>query len=189
MRITISGKEMDRMPRFAFRMMKAFFDIRDVFMNVSALLDKFGIMQGQTVVDYGCGTGSYVRRASQLVGPKGRVFALDIHELAVVAVTKRAARDGLNNVTAALTGRDNTCPLDDETADVVYALDMFHMVSDPKALLKELNRITKTGGILCIDNGHQPRDEARSKIVGSGVWEMAEENKRYMKWRPVKGQP
>jgi ubiquinone/menaquinone biosynthesis C-methylase UbiE len=185
MRLTISGKGVDRMPGFAFRMMKVLFDVRDRFVSVSSLLDEFNIEPGQTVVDYGCGPGSYVKRASELAGPQGRVFALDIHELAIKAVTKRAIKEGLTNVTAVVTDR-NKCSLADETADVIYALDMFHMVSDPGGLMRDLNRISKRSGFLFIDNGHQSRDEARSKIIDSGGWEIVEEKRRYMKWRPFK---
>lgn len=181
---TICGKGLDRMPGFAFRMMKMIFDVRDRFVSVSSLLDEFQIAPGQTVVDYGCGPGSYIKRASQLVGPRGRVFALDIHELAIKAVTKRALKEGLTNVTAVVTDR-NKCSLADETADVIYALDMFHMVSDPGGLMRDLNRISKRSGFLFIDNGHQSRDKARSKIIDSGDWDLVEENKRYMKWRPL----
>ena len=185
MRLTISGKGVDRMPGFAFRMMKVLFDVRDRFVSVSSLLDEFNIETGQTVVDYGCGPGSYIKRASELAGPQGRVFALDIHELAIKAVTKRAIKERLTNVTAVVTDR-NKCSLVDETADVIYALDMFHMVSDPRGLMRDLNRISKRSGFLFIDNGHQSRDEARSKIVGSGGWELVEEKRRYLKWRPIK---
>jgi ubiquinone/menaquinone biosynthesis C-methylase UbiE len=175
MRLTASGKGMDRMPGFAFRMMSLIFGIRDKFVSVSSLLNEFGIEPGQTVVDYGCGPGSYIKRASELVGPQGRVFALDIHELAIEAVTKRAARERLVNVTPVLTER-NKCSLPDGIANVIYALDMFHMVSDPKGLMRDLNRISKRSGFLFIDNGHQTRDEARSKIADSGMCEMVEEN-------------
>jgi ubiquinone/menaquinone biosynthesis C-methylase UbiE len=185
MRWTISGKNVDRMPGFAFRMMKVLFDVRDRFVSVSSLLDEFNIEPGQTVVDYGCGPGSYLQRASELAGPQGRVFALDIHELAIQVVTKRAIKERLTNVTPVVTDR-NKCSLADETADVIYALDMFHMVSDPRGLMRDLNRISKRSGFLFIDNGHQSRDEARSKIIDSGGWEMVEEKKRYMKWRPLK---
>jgi ubiquinone/menaquinone biosynthesis C-methylase UbiE len=152
--------------------------------SVSSLLDEFGIERGQTVVDYGCGPGSYIKRASELAGPQGQVFALDIHDLAIKAVRKRAAKERLTNVTAILTDR-NKCSLADETADVIYALDMFHMVSDPKGLMKDLNRISKGSGFLFIDNGHQSRDEARSKIIDSRMWEMVTEKKRYIKLRPL----
>ncbi len=166
-------------------MMNLLFDIRDRFVPVSSLLDEFGIEPGWTVVDYGCGPGSYIKRASELVGPRGQLFALDVHELAIKAVMQRAARDLLTNVTAVVTDTSK-CPLADETADVIYALDMFHMVSDPTGFMKDLDRISKGTGFLFIDNGHQSRDEARSKIIASGVWEMVEEKKRYMKWRPLK---
>ncbi len=185
MRLTISGKGMDRMPGFAFRIMNLIFDMRDRFVAVSSLLDEFGIEPGQTVVDYGCGPGSYIKRASELVGPQGRLFALDIHELAIKAVTNRSAKEGLTNVTAVVTD-SNRCSLAGEIADIIYALDMFHMVSDPAGLMRDLNRISKKTGFLFIDNGHQTREEARRKIIDSDMWEMVEEKKRYMKWRPLK---
>jgi hypothetical protein len=59
------------------------------------------------------------------------------------------------------------------------------MVSDPGSFLKELNRISKPSGFLFIDNGHQSRDEARAKIIASKKWELLEENKRFMKCRPI----
>jgi len=185
MKLGIFGNNMDRMPRIAFRMMKWMFDIRDRFMSVWSLLDQFGIERGQTVVDYGCGPGSYLRHASELVGPEGRVLAVDIHELAVEAVKKRIVKEGWANVSALITdGRK--IPLPDNTANVIFALDMFHMVSNPNAFLAELNRICKLQGFLFIDNGHQSRQEARAKIMASGLWEIVEEKKRYMKCRPIK---
>ena len=185
MKISLFGTNMDRMPRLAFRMMKLMFDIRDRFVSVGSLLDRFGIKRGQTVVDYGCGPGSYLKQASELVGPKVRVLAVDIHELAVEAVNKRSARESLTNVIALLTdGRK--IPIPDETADIIYALDMFHMVASPEAVLRELNRICKKEGFLFIDNGHQSRQEAKTKINSSGLWDIVEEPKRYMKCRPIK---
>jgi ubiquinone/menaquinone biosynthesis C-methylase UbiE len=176
---------MDRKSRIGFRMMKWTFDIRDRFVSVGSLLDDFGIERGQTVVDYGCGPGSYLRHASELVGPKGRVLAVDIHELAIGAVKKRIVKEGWSNVSAVPTDGKET-PLADDTADIIYALDMFHMVSQPDVFLGEMNRICKENGFLFIDNGHQNRQEARAKIMAFGLWEIVEEKKRYMKCRPIK---
>jgi SAM-dependent methyltransferase len=179
------GSNMDRMPRIAFRMMKWTFDIRDRFVSVGSLLDQFGIQKGQTVVDYGCGPGSYLKHASELVGPEGKVLAVDIHELAVEAVKKRIAKRGWRNVSVVLTDGMKT-PLDDDTADIIFALDMFHMVSNPNVFLAELNRICKKNGFLFIDNGHQSRQEAKAKIMGSGLWEIVQERKRFLTCRPLK---
>jgi ubiquinone/menaquinone biosynthesis C-methylase UbiE len=173
------------MPDISFMIMGWMFVIRDWFGSPWSLLDRFGIEKGQTVVDYGCGTGSYLRRASELVGPEGRVIAVDVHEMAAKAVTRRIERERLGNVTA-VTARGNDSTLPDCTADVIYALDMFHMVSEPHAFLLELNRICRETGRLYIDNGHQSRAEARAKIESSGVWRIGEENKRYMKCVPAR---
>jgi ubiquinone/menaquinone biosynthesis C-methylase UbiE len=184
MKVGIFGNNMDRIPDIAFRVMSGMFIIRDTFMAPWSILDAFGIKRGQTVVDYGCGPGSYLRRASELVGPEGRVLAVDIHELAIKAVRKRIEKERLINVTAVRADAESPF-LPDKTADVVYALDMFHMVREPVVFLRELNRICKDQGFLYIDNGHQSREKARSKITASGVWKIVEERKRYLKCSPT----
>jgi ubiquinone/menaquinone biosynthesis C-methylase UbiE len=184
MKLGLLGNGMDRMPDVAFKMMAFIFRIREMFTTPDKLLDEFDIQEGQTVIDYGCGPGLYISKASRLAGNTGRVLAVDIHELAIEAIEKRVLKENLSNVTGhvAINGK---CPLADNTADMIYALDMFHMVSDPESFLMELNRISKPDGALFIDNGHQSREEARDKIHASGKWDILEENKRYMKCRPI----
>ena len=185
MRVRVFGNNMDGISDFAFRMMSLMYVFRDRFTSPWSLLDEFGIARGQTVVDYGCGPGSYLKRVSELVGPEGRVWAVDIHELAIKAVRRQIDKEQMSNVTAVQAdGMRSSLP--NETADLIYALDMFHMVSSPKEFLRELNRICKSKGSLFIDNGHQSRDEARLKLRSSGMWEIVEEKKRYLKCSPVK---
>lgn len=184
-RIGVFGNNIDSMPNIGFRIMSLIFAIRDRFASPDSVLDKFGMEKGQTVIDYGCGPGSYLGRARSLVGPEGMVYAVDIHELAVKAVTKRIEKQQWHNVKAIGTdGKRYSLP--DDTADVIYALDMFHMVSDPAGFLSELNRLCKRTGCLFIDNGHQTRAKAKSKIMAAGLWDMADETERYMKLRPVR---
>ena len=177
------GVDQDRMPNIAFKMMATVFKIRDCFFSLDKLLDQFEIKNGQTVIDYGCGTGTYISKASRLVGERGRVYAVDIHELAIEEINRKIRRENLNNVAGILTNGNHT-PLEDNTADIIFALDMLHMVSDHRSFLKELNRISKPDGVLFIDDGHQPREKARGKILSSGAWSIVEENKRYMKCKP-----
>jgi ubiquinone/menaquinone biosynthesis C-methylase UbiE len=185
MRVNIFGSGVDRMPDLAFRIMALIFKIRDIFIQKDKLLDEFGIRQGQSVVDYGCGPGSYIRKASELVGTGGKVYAIDIHELAIESVKKRISKENLHNVTALVVSKER-CPLNDNSIDLIYALDMFHMVANPIIFLRELNRISKPDGILFIDNGHQKRDTAKTKITSSGTWKITEERQQYMKCRPIK---
>ncbi len=177
------GNEMDRMPDWAFKIMAFMFDVADIFMSPDRKLDAFDIRKGQTVVDWGCGTGRYLKPASELVGDQGTVYAVDIHQLAVEAADKIACKHHLKNVHSILTdGKSVGIP--SQTADLIYALDMFHMVKDTDTFLKELCRITRPEGILVLEDGHQPRELAKQKVNHSACWEIISETKSYIKCKP-----
>ena len=177
------GSEMDRMPNWAFRMMAFMFNASDLLKSPNRRLDAFGIQKGQSVVDWGCGTGRYLKQASELVGDKGTVYAVDIHQLAIEAAANVAQKYFLKNVHPVLTD-GKTVNIPPQTADLVYALDMFHMVKDTNAFLKELCRITKPDGVLILEDGHQPRALAKEKVNNSGYWEIISETKAYLKCQP-----
>lgn len=179
------GNDMDRMPDWAFKTMAFLFRVTDLFKSPAGKLNPFNIQKGQTVVDYGSGTGRYLEQAAMLVGPGGVVYAVDIQPLAVEAAKKVAVKCSLPNIRPVLTdGKSVNIP--DGSADVIYALDMFHMVSDHKGFLGELNRIARPGGLLFLEDGHQPRERSREKVVNSGQWEIVEETKGFMKCRKIK---
>lgn len=180
----VCGNRMEKMPKVAFQIMSFFFTLRDAFSPVDKRVDAFGIKEGFTVIDYGCGPGSYLKRASELAGENGRVYAADIHELAIESVRKRIEKHNLKNVVPILTD-GYSCDINDHTADVIYALDMFHMIKDTTPFLKELHRLLKKDGFLIIEDGHQPRSETKSKINDSKVWNIAEEFKKHLKCTPV----
>jgi len=70
------------------------------------------------------------------------------------------------------------------SVDIIYALDMFHMVKDPREFLKELRRLSRPDGTLYLEDGHQPRAATMKKILTSGCWEITETTKRFIKCKP-----
>jgi ubiquinone/menaquinone biosynthesis C-methylase UbiE len=174
---------MDRMPNWAFKMMAFMFDVADIFKSTSRRLDAFGIKKGQSVIDWGCGTGRYLKQASELVGDKGTVYAVDIHQLAIEAAASIVQKYNLKNVHPFLTD-GKTVNILPQTADLIYAMDMFHMVKDTNAFLKELCWITKPDGVLILEDGHQPRALSKEKVKNSGCWEIIAETKAYLKCKP-----
>lgn len=170
----LSGTGMDRMPDMAFRAMSLIFRIRDALLHPDRKLEKFGIKPGDTVVDYGCGPGGYIRKAAELVGPGGMVYAVDLHELAVESVDRLVSARGIANVKTSLI-RDYSSGLESGIADLVYSLDVFHMVADPARFLQEIRRIIKKSGRLILEDGHQPRARTRQKVLDSGLWDIAGE--------------
>ncbi len=177
-------RESERMPDLSFRLMDATFRVVDFFYHyIDKRVKRFGIKQGMTVVDYGCGPGRYSTRFSKLVGDAGKVYAVDIHELAITAVKKKISKQGLRNVEPRLArGYDSGLP--DHIADIVCAIDMFFAIKSPTEFLGELKRIAKKDGVLVIDDGHQSREETKRKLAASGHWTIWEEARDHLKCEP-----
>jgi ubiquinone/menaquinone biosynthesis C-methylase UbiE len=173
------GGEMDRMPDWSFRIMAMMFNIADWLHPPHKRLDPFNILPGQTVIDWGCGTGRYLKPASEKAGPTGTVYAVDIQPLAVESARKMIRKFNLQNVRPVLTD-GKTVDIPGGTADLIFALDMFHMVSDPTGFLKLLHSLSKTGGRLILEDGHQPRAETRRKILDAGCWIITSETKTHV---------
>ena len=86
---TLLGYESDNIPNSVFRVYSLFISLRDAFASVSKRIDGFGIENGSTVMDFGCGPGSYIERASQIVGNAGKVYAVDVHPLAIRSIQEK----------------------------------------------------------------------------------------------------
>ena len=177
------GSEVDKMPNLAFRIMALIFIIHNFFKPMSKCIDKFGIKKGSVVIDYGCGPGMHIKKASGLVGNEGLVYAVDIHELAIKSVKKLITKQKLSNVIAIQTD-GNKVEISNNTADLIYALDVFHMVKDYKSFLSELNRIGKCDCTLILEDGHQSRNKSKEKIEKSECWKIVKEHKKYMICKP-----
>lgn len=178
-----ASRQSERMSNLSFRMMTLFFRIVDLFYpHVARRVSRFGLEEGMTVVDYGCGPGRYTVVFARVVGEQGKVFAVDIHELAIEAVRKEILKRGLGNVEPVLArGYDSTLP--DQVADRVLALDMFFGIREPTPFLAELKRLTKPDGLLIIDDGHQSRQTTREKVLASELWDIVQETPDHLKCR------
>ncbi len=172
------------MPNIGFRLMSLIMDFQDfLYPRIGKRVKIFAIAEGMTVVDYGCGPGRYTIRFSKLVGDKGKVYAVDIHELAIKAVKKKMEKYHLRNVEPVL-ARGYHSGISDHIADRVAAIDMFFSVPDPLTFLEEIHRITKKDGLLIIDDGHQSRKTTKERIISSGCWDIIEETPDHLKCGP-----
>lgn len=179
----MTGYEVEHIPDISFRVMSFFLAVRDIFFPVNKCLAKFNIEKGSTIVDFGCGPGSYIEEASRLVGNKGKVYAVDVHPLAIESVRKRIERNKLENVIPLLS-TGYPVNMESHSADVIYALDMFHHVKDTQSFLGELHRILKPGGKLFLGSGHQSMGEARQKIEKSNCWLIVREKRNLFTCMP-----
>ncbi len=181
----LSGKNRESIPNVAFKAMTLIMKLMDVFGQYSRKnFETLGLKPGQTVIDYGCGPARYIEFASKVVGKSGKVIAVDVHPLAIVKVKGKIIKENLSNVEAILAEKYTT-PINDEIADIVYALDMFHMIEQPNEFLKELSRLVKIEGTIIIEDGHQPRTDTIQKIEKSGLLKIVQETKSHVKCKKL----
>ncbi len=84
---------LERMSDVSFKCMVILFNIYDFFSQlIDNRLKNFGIKPGIIVVDYGCGPGRYTSCFARLVGEKGKLYAVDLHELAIQAIITMSVR-------------------------------------------------------------------------------------------------
>ncbi len=104
---------------------------------------------GGTAIDVGCGRGYFTVPLAGLVGPKGRVVAVDLQEEMLAGVRRRAEQAGV-----AERVQLRRCTPDrlgvEGPADLVLAFWMVHEVPDRSRFLAELAALLRPGGRLLL---------------------------------------
>ena len=111
----------------------------------SLLLSELGLKSGMRVADVGAGTGYYSRRIAPLVGPTGKVYAVEIQPEMVKMLEAASKRTGLGNIEPILGSVDNV-KLANATIDVAIMVDVYHELEFPHEMLTSIVRALKPGG-------------------------------------------
>ena len=164
------------MSNFHFKFMSFGYKFRDFFLPRTNILKEVGIKPGFHVLDYGCGPGSYINPLAELVGESGKIYAQDIHPLAIQRVQNIASRKQLSNVKTICS--DCKTGLPDSSVDVVLLYDAFHNLSEPKGVLEELHRVLKPNGILSFSDHHMKEDKIVTKVTNEGLFRLSRNGKR-----------
>ncbi len=166
-------KKPQPMPDAHFKGMVWLHRITDFIWNPKRRLKKIPLEKEMVVVDYGCGPGCYTLPVSKLVGPRGKVFAVDIQPLAIRMIEEKAVHESLTNIEAILVDSYET-GIQGSSADLVLLLDTLHQIGDCDALFREIHRILKPAGILFMDPGHMKMSKAREIVERTGLFAITE---------------
>ncbi|MFH1372755.1 MAG: class I SAM-dependent methyltransferase [bacterium] len=167
----------------SIRMMALSFSIRDLFIPRLNILREAGITPESCLLDYGCGSGSYITPVANLVGPSGRVYALDIQPAAVAMVKGIVKRRGLKNITIIESDCDTGLP--DNHLDVVLLYDVFHDLKQPERILAELHRVLKPTGKLSFSDHHLKEKEIVSSVSEGNYFRLTEQGKKTYTFAPT----
>ncbi|MBK9386188.1 MAG: methyltransferase domain-containing protein [Planctomycetes bacterium] len=124
--------------------------------ETQALWRRAGIVRGQRVLDLGCGPGYASFELAELVGPEGRVLAVDAAERFLAFLrAQKAARERAGQAWPQLEiAQGDACALElpEASFDCVYSRWMLCWVARPEEAFRRAARALAPGGVLALQD-------------------------------------
>jgi ubiquinone/menaquinone biosynthesis C-methylase UbiE len=112
----------------------------------TAGFEMFMPTEGERLLDAGCGLGEVARQLGERVGPRGSVTAVDLSEKAIAVAQSRYAGGPVTYTVGDVTALD----FPDDSFDGARCERVLQHVPDSDAAIKELARVTRPGGRICV---------------------------------------
>ncbi len=125
-----------------------------MFADPDENIKQFGLREGMHVADLGAGSGFYTLAAAHVVGPGGKVYAVEVQKELMERVQTEAVKVHLTNVEVIWGNieKPGGTKIADAAVDAVIASNVMFQVPDKPAFVAEIKRILKSGGrVLVID--------------------------------------
>ena len=122
--------------------------IRRKIQPPKTLADRMQLQPDMFILEVGPGKGTYTFEVAKRV-PDGKVIAIDIQESVARKLKKKCEELGITNVEPRIMDVYNL-NFDEEVFDRVFLISCLPEIPDPVRALKELNRVLKQNGLLCL---------------------------------------
>jgi len=153
-----------------------FFKLRHRVSAPERVLAEADVKPGHIVLDYGCGAGGFALAAAEIVGPQGRVFAVDIQPQALYRLLKLTEKRDIRNLEPIITSCSTG--LHDKSVDLVLLYDTYHGFSEPECNMGELHRVLRPGGLLSFSDHHMKEKDILDALTGQGLFAFVKKNPR-----------
>jgi len=147
-------------------------------------LELLNLQKGEKVLEIGFGRGTALIEISKAVGKTGEVFGIDLTPEMVKIARTNLAKNKIHNVNIE-EGDARSLPYKDNYFDAVYMASTLELLDTPDIpiVLKEIKRVLKTTGRLCIVS--IPR-EGREKSLALKLYEWSHRTfQTYASCRPI----
>jgi ubiquinone/menaquinone biosynthesis C-methylase UbiE len=125
---------------------------RDSWQRPDAVLAGLNLHRGSVVVDLGSGAGYFALKIAGVVGPTGRVLAIDLRRESLAFLWARSRLQRLSNVQVIVGAADDPRLPADTALDAVLIANTFHELQDSAAILAVLRvRMRPSGRLVIID--------------------------------------
>jgi arsenite methyltransferase len=119
------------------------------------IIASLGIGEGDVIADIGSGGGYFTTAFAGKVGKAGRVYAVDVKQKYLEFIRRKAAREGLNNISCVL-GASSGIDLPEAGLDLVFARNVFHHLPDQSDYFRTMIQYLKPGAKVAIID-HKPK--------------------------------
>lgn len=114
---------------------------------VTEMREQLQVKPGMTVCDMGSGNGYHTLPIAEAVGPKGKVFAVDIQPEMLEMLTQRAAVKNLANIECIVNSATDP-KLPPASCDMILLVDVYHEFSHPEPMLAGMRQALKPDGVI-----------------------------------------
>ncbi len=124
---------------------------RDLFWNpdhVELLGRRFQLARAKSVLDVGSGQGHWGRLIDRVTAPDATTVGVDFEPAWVAEATLQARAAGLGDRFRYQQGSAESLPFADASFDLVTCQTLLIHVRDPSAVIAEMVRVTKPGGLV-----------------------------------------
>jgi ubiquinone/menaquinone biosynthesis C-methylase UbiE len=132
-------------------------------------LKKSGLQKGDILADIGCGIGYFSIPAAKIVGKKGKIIAIDTSEEMLKDLRKKIKEKNIENIDIKKS-LPYKFPISNQEISFTLISNVLHEIDNKPRFLKEIYRILKLDGTLCIiefkkkDTGSNPPVKARLSL-------------------------
>ena len=116
--------------------------------------ERGGFRRGHRILDVGCGPGFATIDLAQRVGPRGKIVGVDISRRFLAHLEEHARACGLSNIST-VEGSVERLPIRESGFDGAYARWVLCFVRRPAAVLAQVGRRLKRGGVFVIQDYFQ----------------------------------
>jgi len=116
---------------------------------VSVMIRNLGLKPGMVVADIGAGSGTISFPMAKLVGPKGKVLAVEIQQEMLDLIAQKAAKLGTKNVKGIL-GTIKDPKIAPASTDLMLLVDVYHEFDYPYEMVTNMVKGLKRGGKLVL---------------------------------------
>lgn len=122
---------------------------RAAWQKPGAVVSLLQLWPGNIVADLGSGTGYFEPLLAKVVGPTGRVLALDVEPHMVAYLKRRVKKEGLGNVTVQKVVADDP-GLADGSVDRLLVVNTWHHLYQRAQYAAAMNRALRPGGFVVV---------------------------------------